>query len=212
MTPRSGSRALSARKDRWHPNYFQYGSLVLPRGHSDREVIAVSGQAVERFDGRVLVGRVADAARGRAMTGTQEEIVWSRWAIYLLAGPPILFWLFFVRDNVLRLAAVLFVLVFIQDSFVQRRFVWAISFGPSTIVVYVALLSLIVQRGRLPSFSRHTAARGSRLLFFSMRRARSRARSDGYPFENFFALQRFFIEAIPVLPARLPRAPQRRTR
>jgi hypothetical protein len=52
--------ALAARKDRWHPNYFQYGSLVLPRGHSDREVIAVSGQAVERWDGRVLVGHVVE--------------------------------------------------------------------------------------------------------------------------------------------------------
>ena len=55
---------LRARKDRWHADYFQFGSLVLPRGASDRDVVAVSGQAVERYDGRVFTGRIeqGDAA------------------------------------------------------------------------------------------------------------------------------------------------------
>jgi hypothetical protein len=52
--------ALSARKDRWNLKYFQFGSLVLPRGSSNREVIAVSGQALERWDGRVLTGRAVE--------------------------------------------------------------------------------------------------------------------------------------------------------
>ena len=55
---------LRARKDRWSADYFQFGSLVLPRGASDRDVVAVSGQAVERYDGRVWTGRIdlGDAA------------------------------------------------------------------------------------------------------------------------------------------------------
>lgn len=127
------------------------------------------------------------------MPGTQDDIIWTRWAVYLLLGPPILFWLFFARDNVRRLVAVLFVLVFIQDSFVQRRFVWAISFGPSTIFVYVALMSLIVQRGRLPNLAPYGGAWAA-LLFFATGGALAGA-VGGYPFENFFALQRFFVEA-----------------
>ncbi|MBK8267703.1 MAG: hypothetical protein IPK83_05105 [Planctomycetes bacterium] len=31
------TRAFSATKDRWHPVYFQFGSIVLPRGASERE-------------------------------------------------------------------------------------------------------------------------------------------------------------------------------
>lgn len=55
---------LRARKDLWHADYFQFGSLVLPRGASDRDVLAVSGQAVARYDGRVWTGRIdlGDAA------------------------------------------------------------------------------------------------------------------------------------------------------
>lgn len=47
---------LRASKDRWNADYFQFGSLVLPRGSSGREVVAVSGQALERLDGRLQVG------------------------------------------------------------------------------------------------------------------------------------------------------------
>lgn len=49
------TRVFQAEKDRWHPIYFQFGSLVLPRGASEREVILFSGQAVKRLDGRVVV-------------------------------------------------------------------------------------------------------------------------------------------------------------
>lgn len=50
------TRVLQAEKDRWDARYFQYGSLVLPRGRSDEEQIIFSGQAVRGFDGRVFVG------------------------------------------------------------------------------------------------------------------------------------------------------------
>lgn len=48
--------ALRAPKDRWHADYFQFGSLVLPRGASDRPVVALSGQAVAGFDGKLVAG------------------------------------------------------------------------------------------------------------------------------------------------------------
>lgn len=50
---------LRAPKDRWHADYFQFGSLVLPRGASGREIVMVSGQAVRGFDGGVWIGRPA---------------------------------------------------------------------------------------------------------------------------------------------------------
>jgi hypothetical protein len=59
---RDGERwrcAWRARKDRWHPNYFQFGSLVLPTGESERETLWVSGQAVEGLDGRTIAARPA---------------------------------------------------------------------------------------------------------------------------------------------------------
>jgi len=47
---------LRARKDRWHADYFQFGSLVLPRGASGRPVVVVSGQAVRGLDGQLWLG------------------------------------------------------------------------------------------------------------------------------------------------------------
>lgn len=49
------TRVYQARKDRWNATYFQFGSIVLPRGGSDRETLFFSGQALERIDGRTLV-------------------------------------------------------------------------------------------------------------------------------------------------------------
>lgn len=49
---------VSAKKDRW-PHLLQFGSLILPRGRSDRENVFFSGQAVERFDGRIHVARLS---------------------------------------------------------------------------------------------------------------------------------------------------------
>ena len=47
---------LEAEKDFWHPDLFQFGSLVLPRGISDRETFFFSGQAVKHYDGKVFAG------------------------------------------------------------------------------------------------------------------------------------------------------------
>ncbi len=54
-----------AKKDRWSGTYFQYGSIVLPRGESPRDVLAFSGQALQGIDGRVFTAdfsRLADSA------------------------------------------------------------------------------------------------------------------------------------------------------
>jgi hypothetical protein len=41
-----------ARKDGWSADYFQFGSIVLPAGRSERETLLFSGQAVKEIDGR----------------------------------------------------------------------------------------------------------------------------------------------------------------
>jgi hypothetical protein len=51
-------RALRARKDRWSPRYFQFGSLVLPSGESSDETVFVGGQAAQGLDGITLVARL----------------------------------------------------------------------------------------------------------------------------------------------------------
>jgi hypothetical protein len=59
---RDGERwdcVLEARKDRWNGSYFQFGSLVLPRGRSGRERLFLSGQAVEGLAGLALVAQLA---------------------------------------------------------------------------------------------------------------------------------------------------------
>ncbi|HVP11372.1 MAG TPA: hypothetical protein VMV94_09335 [Phycisphaerae bacterium] len=53
------SQTLTARKDRWHLKLFQFGSFVLPRGASDKEVVLFSGQALEGFDGKAFTARVS---------------------------------------------------------------------------------------------------------------------------------------------------------
>ncbi len=50
----SWTKVLEAEKDVWNPKYFQYGSLVLPRGASDRDTIVFSGQALRGLDGRLV--------------------------------------------------------------------------------------------------------------------------------------------------------------
>ena len=54
--------AYRARKDRWHPRWFQFGSLVLPSGISGREAVWFSGQAVEGLDGSTAVAECTAAA------------------------------------------------------------------------------------------------------------------------------------------------------
>ena len=54
--------AWRTRKDRWNAIYLQFGSVVLPTGQSDRELIAFSGQAVEGLDDETVVARLAPGA------------------------------------------------------------------------------------------------------------------------------------------------------
>jgi hypothetical protein len=57
---RDGDRweeAFRAEKDRWSARLFQFGSLVLPRGASDRETVLFGGQALEGIDGVALVAK-----------------------------------------------------------------------------------------------------------------------------------------------------------
>ncbi|MCB9849366.1 MAG: hypothetical protein H6817_01525 [Phycisphaerales bacterium] len=51
----SWHEVFAAPKDCWNENYFQFGSLILPRGASERETIIFSGQAVRSVDDRVRV-------------------------------------------------------------------------------------------------------------------------------------------------------------
>ncbi|HVP11369.1 MAG TPA: hypothetical protein VMV94_09320 [Phycisphaerae bacterium] len=49
-----------AAKDRWNATYFQFGSIVLPRGESGRETALFSGQALVGIDGRAAVAALSD--------------------------------------------------------------------------------------------------------------------------------------------------------
>lgn len=55
-------RVLRARKDRWPPDYFQYGSLILPAGESDSDLLWLSGQALAGLDGRTIAARPREGA------------------------------------------------------------------------------------------------------------------------------------------------------
>ncbi|MBI5765232.1 MAG: exo-alpha-sialidase [Planctomycetes bacterium] len=55
------NKVLEAEKDGWDAKYFQYGSLVLPRGESDRDTIVFSGQALRQLDGRLVCADLTDS-------------------------------------------------------------------------------------------------------------------------------------------------------
>lgn len=61
-------RVLCAEKDFWHPVYFQFGSLVLPRGASEEETILFSGQALKGLDGRAYVAQWRGGLSEESMT------------------------------------------------------------------------------------------------------------------------------------------------
>jgi len=80
-----------------------------------------------------------------------EQIVWQRWVVYCVFGIPFLAWVFFSRNNAGRLAAVLAIEVFVQESLAARRYLWAIGVGPSLMTMYVALVACLMSRRRFPS-------------------------------------------------------------
>lgn len=75
----------------------------------------------------------------------------TRWAIYFVFGLPFLGWLFFSRSNPLKVISALAILIFVQQSLAARQYMWAIGVGPSNITIYVALVSLLLQRRTLPN-------------------------------------------------------------
>lgn len=57
------TRAHSAEKDAWDARYFQYGSIVLPRGESNDDTIVFSGQALRGIDGKLMAARFEPDAK-----------------------------------------------------------------------------------------------------------------------------------------------------
>ncbi len=58
------TRVYQARKDRWDASLFQFGSIVLPRGSSNRETLSFSGQALCGIDGQALVATLTEHPAG----------------------------------------------------------------------------------------------------------------------------------------------------
>lgn len=59
----SWRRIHGAEKDRWHPKLFQFGSIILPRGASNRSTLFFSGQALRGIDGKAMIATL-DTASG----------------------------------------------------------------------------------------------------------------------------------------------------
>jgi hypothetical protein len=45
-------------KDRWHPGYFQFGNVFLPKGTIEDKILAMTGAAVREIDGDTLIWKV----------------------------------------------------------------------------------------------------------------------------------------------------------
>ena len=123
------------------------------------------------------------------------EINWARWALFALVGTPLLLWLVVTRDTALRALAVLAIVIFIQDTFVFRRYIIAFGIGPSLITSYVAVVGLYFQRGRFP---RMGAAGGLWVLFLLAVAAAVIAGSvgTGLLFLNLNLYQEYYLEGL----------------
>ncbi len=53
-------QVFSAEKDIWHKKYFQFGSIILPRGQWDNSEIIFSGQAVKKYDNVTCVAEIVE--------------------------------------------------------------------------------------------------------------------------------------------------------
>jgi O-antigen ligase len=76
------------------------------------------------------------------------DIDWLRWFVFAVLGLPLLVWLVATRNGPLRVIAVLAVVIFVQDTFVWRRYIVAVGVGPALILCYVAVMGLYLQQGR----------------------------------------------------------------
>ncbi len=82
---------------------------------------------------------------------SNDHIDWLRWLFYLIGGVPLVAWLFFTRDRVMRLMAVLTFLLLIQDNIVGRRYIiGGLSLAPSFVLAYVALTAEVLAQRRMP--------------------------------------------------------------
>jgi O-antigen ligase len=85
--------------------------------------------------------------------GSHDHIDWLRWLFYFIGGVPLIAWLFFTRDRVMRLIAVLTYLMLVQDDIVGRRYiVGGLSLAPSFVLAYIALTAEVLAQRRMPRF------------------------------------------------------------
>jgi hypothetical protein len=124
-----------------------------------------------------------------------RSIDWLRWLIYLLAGVPLVVWLFFARDRVLKCVGILFVTLFIQDSFAGRRYFWAFSLAPSFVAVYVGLLAVVLERRRMPSVGIYGPLWAA-FLFFAFLSVAQASFGTGLLEPNVKELQFSYLEGI----------------
>jgi len=53
-------QVYEVQKDIWSKRYFQFGSIVLPRGQWERDTLVFSGQALKGVDGRIFLAEVCE--------------------------------------------------------------------------------------------------------------------------------------------------------
>ena len=108
---------------------------------------------------------------------------------------PLVVWLFFARDRVQKCVGILFFTIFIQDSFAGRRYFWALSLAPSFVAVYVALLSQVLERRRMPSIGIYGPLWGA-FLFFALLSVAQASFGTGLLEPNVKELQFSYLEGI----------------
>jgi O-antigen ligase len=123
------------------------------------------------------------------------EIVWTRWLFYAVVGFPALLWLVLTRNNALRVLAVLFVLVFVQDIFSFRRTLVFLTVGPSVLITYGALVGLFLQRGRFPSLGM-TGFLWLGFMLFAVTGALVGSLGTGLALFNLRTLQESYVEGL----------------
>jgi O-antigen ligase len=127
---------------------------------------------------------------------SSDAINWVRWLFYFLGGVPFVAWLFFTRDRVLRLVAVMAFLLFLQDNIVGRRYViGGTSIAPSTLLIYVALVAEILAQRRLPQLGAYLPL-WLGLLFFAAANIVIGSLGTGFWGVNIKQFQIFYLEGI----------------
>ena len=130
------------------------------------------------------------------MIGVDDSINWLRWLFYLLAGVPFVAWLFFTRDRVLRLTAIVAFLMLVQDNIIGRRYLLGgTSVAPSSVLVYVALVAEVFSQRRLPQLGAH-APLWMGFLFFAATNIVVGSIGTGFWGVNVKHFQIYYLEGI----------------